>query len=432
MSAPKPLHSAAILAIGDELIGGVHADLNSPFLAAELQKLGWRVSEVRVMADEEEALARCMRELVERNDLVLCSGGLGPTLDDVTRHAAARAASLPLEASSEALAEIARWFADSGRAMPRSNDRQALLPLGAEVLPNACGTAPGFRVAIGAARLCALPGPPRELQDMFERQLRAWIQRQWPEARAAQRRCFHMIGLSESLFADRAGAWMLRSSEELIEFEPLMGVTAKAGTLSVHLSTSAANDERASLCFERRIEEFRERFREEIFSEGEADPGLVLAQRLIEGSISVTTAESCTAGMVAAALTRAPGVSAVLSEAFVTYSNEAKTRALGVPPELLAEHGAVSLPVARAMAAGAAQRSGARLALAVTGIAGPDGGTPEKPVGTVCFATCFDGELRDGLRRFPPAGRESIRGWATTWALGLGLQAICARPASSV
>jgi nicotinamide-nucleotide amidase len=424
LSATKRRQRAAILSIGDELMAGVHPDLNAPFLAAKLKQLGVVVCELRVIADDEKALAEAMRELCARYDLLLVSGGLGPTLDDVTRHAAAAAAGVAIEHSPEAMDDIREWFMRSGRPMPDSNDRQALLPAGAESLANACGTAPGFRLRIGEAYLCAMPGPPRELQDMFQRKVRPWIGQQWPTAVAPLRAQFHLFGVSESLFADKVGSWMARAKDELLEHEPLMGVTANSGALSVHITAMDSRGERGQRLFEERVVAFRARFQEAIYSEQEANLSLVLANRLIDASITVTTAESCTGGLVAGALTRAAGVSAVLGQAFVTYSDESKTRMLGVPEELISKYGAVSIEVARAMAAGAAERSGARLALAITGIAGPGGGTEEKPVGTVCFASCFDGHLRDGRRQFPNAGRESVRGWATTWALGMGLQAI--------
>lgn len=253
---------------------------------------------------------------------------------------------------------------------------------------------------------------------MLEGQLLPWLRAHPLGGSEPLCHSFYLTNLSESLFAERAGDWMDR------EAEPRMGVTVKSGVLSVRLMLQGAAGVDGAARLEQRCRAFRERFAEAIFSESSADLAGVLGQRLIEQGISVTTAESCTGGLVAARLTGVPGISAVLAEAVVVYADEAKSARLGVPTELLERCGAVSREVVEAMARGAAERCGARLSIAISGVAGPTGGSPEKPVGLVHFATCMDGHVVHHERRWAAAGRDKIREWATTAALALLLSAL--------
>ena len=401
----EPARSVGLLAIGDELVQGAHPDLNSPWLASRLTETGRTVARGIGVGDDEEAIAEALLDLSARATLVVASGGLGPTLDDVTRHAAARAAGVPLVRSEEAWEQVLAWYARADRGMPASNERQALVPLGAVVLDNPTGTAPGFRVAVGGATLFVLPGPPAELTVMAERHLLPWAAAHPIGGQVFASRRFHLFDLSESVFADLAGSWMSRAEN------PLMGVTVSGGILSVKLVARAATGHEAEAVLAARALAFGERFGQHVFSEHSADLGLAVGEDLVARGMTATTAESCTGGLVAGALTRAPGISAVFREGIVAYSDEAKVALLGVEPELLARHGAVSQEVALAMASGAAARAGARLAVSVTGIAGPTGGTPEKPVGLVCFGLSRDGETVAVARRWPDAGRDRIRGW---------------------
>lgn len=417
--APQPGRRAALVAIGDELLAGAHPDLNSPALAAGLSQVGWPVARAAVMGDDEVAIACTMADLCSEHGLVVASGGLGPTLDDVTRHAAARAAGRELVTSPEALEQVHRWYETSGRTMPASNERQALIPEGATVLPNPIGTAPGFRVRVGESWLVVLPGPPRELQAMLESALLPWLESEGSDGLLRETRRFHLVGLSESVFADEAGDWMDRGQN------PLMGVTVARGVMSVRLVGRASDRGELTDLLDRRAAAFRERFQRWIFSEEQADPAQVLGRRLVEEGITVSCAESCTGGLVAGSLTRYPGISEVFERGFVTYSNQAKSELLGVPEELVEEHGAVSGQVARAMALGAAERSGAQLAVSTTGIAGPGGGSDEKPVGLVWFGVALGGRAWSEERRWPgSAGRAKIRQWATLHAIGLCLRAL--------
>ena len=400
---------AALVAVGDELLSGATADANSPWLARALEELGVQNVRTEVAGDDEEQAARAIADALAAADLVIVTGGLGPTEDDQTRHAAARAAGRPLRHSEEAWRGVLAWFERRGAAVPSANRRQALLPEGAEILPNAVGTAPGFALEQGGKLLVSLPGPPFEMRAMFDALVRPRLAARAAGGLALHR--FQLHGLSESVFAEQVGDWMARGSN------PLIGCSVKDGILTATLRGRGRDAGEARRLVEARAAEFRARFGAHVFLEGDAPVERALGELLIARGITVTAAESCTTGLVAAQLGRVPGISAVLRAAFVVYSDAAKTELLGVRPETLAAHGAVSEPVAREMAAGAAQRAGARAAVAVSGVAGPGGGTPEKPVGTVAFAVWLDGAGTSELRRLPPTSRDHIRITAANTAL---------------
>jgi nicotinamide-nucleotide amidase len=413
---------AAALAVGDELLDGFQTDLNSPALARFLGERGWSLERVQVVGDDENVIAAALVELARDHVLVLVSGGLGPTLDDLTRHGLAQAAGVDLEPNPEAWGQVQAWYQRSDRTPPPSNARQALLPRGARPLENAQGTAPGIHMRMASTDVFVLPGPPREYGPMLEAHLHPWLAGQDGGGRVRSVRRFHLFGISESLFADQVADWMERGTN------PLMGVTAKDGVLSVRMVAEAADEQEAQDLLAARTAEFTERLGKYVFSEGESDPARVLATELISTGTSVTTAESCTGGALARALTGVAGISEVFREGVVTYADQAKVERLGVDEDLLRAHGAVSGPVAEAMARGMADRTGADLALATTGVAGPGGGTEDKPVGLVWFGVYFQGRTTCLERRWPPVGRERIRRWATAQALVLGLKAVRGQP----
>ena len=409
MSADR--NTAAVITVGDELLAGDHPDLNTPAIAQALAGVGLRLERACVLGDDEAELARLVSEYAASHAVVFVTGGLGPTLDDVTRHALARAAGVALVLSEPALVDLRRWFERSGRTMAKANERQALLPEGGQLLCNRRGTAPGIELLLGGARVFALPGPPAEMQDMLAKEVLPRLKPASGGEYHVQTR-MHLFDLSESLFADRVGEWMER------EANPLIGVTAKAGVLSVRLVARSTRLEQAEQLLASRVDEMRGLFQEHLLSETAADPAHALGQFLIEHGITLALAESCTGGLVASRLTNVPGISAVFGRGWVTYSNEAKQCELGVSAERLAEHGAVSAEVVEAMALGAAERAECRAALAVSGVAGPGGGTPEKPVGLVWYGLALDGRVTSFSRRWPDAGRERVREWATNFALG--------------
>lgn len=406
----------ALVAIGDELLAGKHPDLNSPWMAKQLLDLDLAVDRIVIANDDLEELSGVFRSLCERYDFVFSSGGLGPTLDDVTRHAAASAAGVNLVRNELVLDELREWFEGRGIEMVVANERQALFPERAHVIENRVGTAPGFRVQTAEAWLTCLPGPPREMKVLFAEEVLPWLAelvRKDAEASRVAKHSFHLFGLSESLFAEQVGSWMDRPQN------PLMSVTVSAGVLTSVLRARASTLAEAEAILAPRVAEFRERFELHTFSEESSDLAAVLGQELLLSKKSLTVAESCTGGGVAARLTAQAGISAVFSHGFVTYANRAKRELLGVPEALLEAHGAVSSEVAAAMAAGALKKAGSDLAVAITGIAGPGGGSAEKPVGTVWFGLAKGEETRTVLRQFPDLGREWVRTLATQTALNL-------------
>lgn len=404
---------AALVAVGDELISGAQSDSNSGWISRALASLGLEVVSIELVGDEEVLIAEAVTRALARAEFVCVGGGLGPTLDDVSRHGVARALGRELIEDEPSVEALRAWFERRGVPMSATNRRQALFPAGARILPNRVGTAPAFLAEHAGRAVAALPGPPRELSVVWAEEVVPWLAaRGWARAALAERR-FYLFGVPESQFAERTGSWMARDED------PVLGCTVRDGTLTARLrARSHAPESAARLAA--RAEEFRARFADGIYGEEQWDLEHVLAHELFARDCRITVAESCTGGLALSLLTRVPGISRVLSEGFVTYSDEAKTRLLGVPPELLAAHGAVSREVAEAMALGAARASGAALSLAVTGIAGPHGGSVEKPVGLVWFASARDGVVKSVERRLPPSDRDSIRRLAARTALYLG------------
>ena len=411
----------AVLAIGDELLGGYTVESNGATIAQVLADLGLQVDELRVLRDDETQIAKALGQLAQTNRFVFVTGGLGPTLDDVTRHAAAKAAGVGLELSQLALDEVRAWWTGRSTEMPESNKRQALMPVGSTHISNTAGTAPGFRLELAGATILALPGPPREMREMLTGAVLPWLRTEVSQVELVTAH-FYLFGLSESIFAEMVGDWMDRDAN------PLVGVTASRGVLTVRVRAEAAGGRRAQALIDEFAVGFRERFAEYLFSESDPALEVALAAQLIQRKRSISFAESCTGGQAAANLCRVPGVSEVFSDGFITYSNDAKVRRLGVAPELLAEHGAVSEEVARAMAEGALLMSGADLAVSITGIAGPGGGSEQKPVGLVWFAVSAGGHTLAHSRRFPALSRDWIRDAAARTALHLAWSQLTSGP----
>ncbi|QDU68633.1 CinA family nicotinamide mononucleotide deamidase-related protein [Engelhardtia mirabilis] len=403
----------ACLSIGDELLSGRHADLDAPQVARALGEMGLVVDRVEVIPDDEQTIAEAVGRLRGPHAVIVTSGGLGPTLDDVTRHAVARAAGVELVHSEVAWAAVRVWFERRGVEPPASNRRQALIPTGAVILPNSKGTAPGFLLELDPETILAvLPGPPGELVAMLQDELVPRLRSRFGGDLNLMRHEFALFGLPESEFAQLAGDWMSR------EAIPRMGVSARDGVLAV---TLVSREDGAELLVAARAAEFRERFAHWIYSERDEALATTVGRRLLASGTTVTFAESCTGGGIGRSLTSVPGISGVLREGWVTYSDEAKRERLGVPAELLTRHGAVSAEVAGAMALGAARASGADLAISTTGIAGPGGGSQDKPVGLVFLGLALRGEVWTLERRFPPVDRDRIRRYAEQTALFLAL-----------
>ncbi|HET6204792.1 MAG TPA: CinA family nicotinamide mononucleotide deamidase-related protein [Planctomycetota bacterium] len=409
MSGPR----GVVVSIGDELVSGLHLDLNAPRLARGLLELGVPIERFLSLPDDPKAVAEALREEGARADFLVASGGLGPTLDDVTRDAAAAAGGVPLELDPGQLAAIEARFARRGLPTPESNRRQALFPKGSAVLANPWGTAPGFRMRIGRALAFFLPGPPREMEAMLEAAVLPAIREALPARPGAfVRRRLHAFGVMEAILGERIADWMAGEN-------PRVGTTVRKGEITVSILARGGDEGSARALAERAAEDIRGRLVEAVFGEEGTTLAGAVGRLLIERGISCATAESCTGGLLAKALTDTPGISAVYREGLVVYSNEAKVARLGVPPGTLERFGAVSRETALAMAEGVARTAGVRLGLSVTGIAGPAGGSPEKPVGLVFLGVCLDGCARAWRRQYPPSDRRLIRELAAREALNL-------------
>ena len=370
---------AAILAVGSELLGTDRLDTNSLRLTAVLERHGAELVAKEVVGDDRVRIAAALRRLAGECDLVLVTGGLGPTADDLTREGAADAFGLEPALDEAVLAEIEARFRSFGRAMPAVNRRQALVPAGAKVLPNRRGTAPGLLLSAGGATLFLFPGVPHELDGLIEAALEPWLAARGGGG-GIETAVLKVACLPESEVEERIAPAYGEFGREAIS------VLARPGEIELRFRAAGAPAERRA-----RLDAIAARLRalvgRAVFA-GAAEASLesVTGALLAAGGRTLATAESCTGGLVAERITRVAGSSGWFAGGVVAYSNELKRRLLGVAEELLAAHGAVSEPVARAMAEGARARLGADFAIAITGVAGPGGGTPDKPIGTVHLA----------------------------------------------
>ena len=396
------IRTAEILSIGDELIHGSNLDTNARWLAQLLERHGLAVERFTVVGDDPALLQRAMDEACRRADVVVATGGLGPTLDDRTRDVAAKLAGGPLWFDQASWQAILDYLRARNRPIPDSNRRQAEFPPGAVVLQNPVGTAPAFRLRIHRAEMFAFPGVPREMKKLAEDHLAPWLEK-LPGAQPIAQQCLVVLGPSEALLGERIEPFMVAGRE------PAVGVTASGGLLTIRVVARGADLDAAQAACEATSAQIRPLLGEWLLAEGEATLQELAARRLVARNVTVAAAESCTGGLFSARLAEVPGVSAVFLGSVVSYANDVKVAALGVDPALLAQHGAVSEQVTAAMATGVCARLGARLGLSVSGIAGPGGGTVEKPVGTICFGLCLDGAVTTWTLRFPDLGREFLR-----------------------
>lgn len=400
-------HTARILAIGDELLLGRTVDTNSAWLARWCIDRGFRVTGVQILGDDEASLVYAMRESAIAADLVLVTGGLGPTEDDRTRHALASAMETPLEESAAAWKQVSAYWGKLGRGQqpPASNRRQALTPKGATLLRNDRGTAPGLLGSCHGAWIACMPGVPHEMKAMAER-LGQQLPKRFPDLFVPTVGEVHFAGLGESSAQDMLG--VLLSGET-----PRVGITAhELGHITVRCVGTAT-------AVKRRCAAVRKVLKAHLVPEAGLAPSLV-ARLIVKGQI-ITAAESCTCGHIAAMIGAVPGASNVLRQTYVTYHNDAKQRLVGVDPGDLKLHGAVSQAVVEQMARGALAAAGADLAVASSGIAGPDGGTKAKPVGTVWIAAAMGDRVVSKLTHVR-GDRERVQRRAAASALLLGWQ----------
>lgn len=412
----KVLRHAEILAVGTELLTPFRTDTNSLYLTARLNELGLEVRSKTVVADDRESLEYALRTALGRADVVVTTGGLGPTEDDMTRDALAAVAGVPFVEDAAVLAAIEQRFAARGMNMPVVNRKQAQVPLGAIVLPNPRGTAPGLWFEIGSAIAIALPGPPREMQPMFEHDVLPRL-----EARSGgvvlRRRVLKIAGRGESHVEEIAqpvyGPW--RDADPAIHTT----ILAALGQIELHLSAQGEDAARLDQALDAAVAALHSALGKIVVSvDGRSLPEVVGAL-LLERHLTLSAGESCTGGLFLGALTDVPGSSAWIAGGVVAYANEVKVDVLGVAADLIAAHGAVSEPVAAAMAEGARLRLNASVGVGITGIAGPAGGSEAKPVGTVAIAVAGPADRRVVRTVRFPGDRTMVRQMAVNAALDL-------------
>ncbi len=400
---------AAIVAVGSEMLTPYRTDTNSLWLTGQLNEIGYLVTLKVVAGDDRQELSSVLQWLVERFDLIFTIGGLGPTEDDLTRECAAEVIGLPLEFDQRWFDRMTARFAERRIPMSVNNRRQAMVPKGAEVLPNAIGTAPGLFVTHAGGVIVLLPGPPHELMRMYSESVEPKLR--FPHgATKVLRQTLKVAGLPEST-VDQLIAPIY------IEYRDVTTTILAAPTgIEIHLSTAAADDQTGRARLHELVERIRIPLGMNLFTITGERMEEVVGRLLIARRATLSTAESCTGGLVSKRLTDVPGSSRYMLGGLVTYSNDAKTRFLDVPVGLIERHGAVSGEVAESMAKGVRSRFGSTLGLGVTGIAGPDGGTEQKPVGLVYVGVADD---RESLARrlLLPGDRDQVRERAAQIAL---------------
>ncbi len=370
--------TAAVLSIGTELTRGEITNTNQSWLASQLTALGVEVSHAETVADDPEAIIASLRRLGAAHRLIVSTGGLGPTTDDLTSETVAKLLGVPMRRDAEALEVIRKRVESYGNQLTPSNAKQADFPQGSSILSNAVGSAPGFAVDIGGARAFFMPGVPHEMRTMFETHVADFARALNPESHVAQVR-LRTFGLPESKVNDLLGG--LEEARDVI-----VGYRAHFPEIEVKLLARRATQAAALDAARAAAAETQRRLGGIVYGEGDAGLPEVVGQLLLERGLSLVTAESCTGGLVSKLITDVAGSSRYFTASAVTYTNASKHYLLGVDQQLIEDHGAVSPEVAGAMAQGALDRLGGDVSIALTGVAGPGGGTEAKPVGLVHYA----------------------------------------------
>jgi nicotinamide-nucleotide amidase len=374
---------AWIVAVGSELLTPFRVDTNSLAITERLNAIGIDVRLKFVVGDDVDELASIFERGIGHIDVIVCTGGLGPTEDDITRDGLTRALKVPIDVDEAIVERIRQRFERRGLTMPENNRRQGIVPRGATIVENPRGTAPGLWVEREGTSIAVLPGPPREMTPMLEALIAERLQ---PRTAGAGlfRRVLKLTGRTESDVDQRAhqayGRWL---------FAPVPIATtilAVMGSIELHLTASAASRAEAEAALDAAVQELRDLLGTTIYSVDGRQLEAVIGDLVRDKRLTLAVAESCSGGLLASRITDVPGSSEYFDRGVVCYSNRAKEEMLGVPAALIAAHGAVSEPVASAMAGGIAERSGSDIGIGITGIAGPGGGTSEKPVGTVAIA----------------------------------------------
>lgn len=405
-----------LLSVGTELLLGNIINTNAAFLAEQCASLGLSVYYQTVVGDNPKRLEDTVRLALERSDIVMMTGGLGPTKDDLTKETAAKVAGLPLVEDAHTKACIQKFFdIRKSKVITENNWKQAMVPQGCIVVENKNGTAPGLIIEIpkenGIKRMILMPGPPNELRPMFQNDIYPYLNQLQPETIYSV--TAKICGLGES--------YVETEISDLIEAQtnPTIAPYAKTNEVHLRMTAKAENDKAAAKMIEPLLEELKRRFGQHIYTTKEEETlEEVLVQMLQVRKLTIATAESCTGGLVAGRLVNVPGVSDSLHGGFVTYVDDAKKAFVGVKEESLKKYGAVSAAVAEEMAVGCAKKANTDIGIAVTGLAGPDGGTKEKPVGLVYIACSIHGKTK--VKELHLTGnRSKIREYAVAKALVL-------------
>ncbi|MCC6909758.1 MAG: CinA family nicotinamide mononucleotide deamidase-related protein [Phycisphaerales bacterium] len=408
--------TAGILTIGDELTSGDRVDTNSTWLSEQLLGLGIETAFHLALPDDRRSIADSIAESGRRVGVLLITGGLGPTEDDLTRQALADAMGESLETDERALTLLKVRFEKRGMDMPRRNLQQVQRPTSAALIPNALGTAPGLRAQIGEARVFVMPGVPGEMKHMWAEHVEPALRQLTNGAQRCLTTWIHSVSLAESKVGEMIEDLMQRDAQ------PVVGTLVRDFVVSVRIRADGSGPDVEDLVVTA-ARTVRDRLGVYAFGKDDDTLAGVVVRQLAARSASLATAESCTGGLLGSMVTEVSGASAVYRGGWVTYSNEFKIDLLDVAPETIEQHGAVSGLTADQLAIGALAQSGSSFALAITGIAGPDGGSSAKPVGTVFVALAFideDGEPSSHVRRFVfPGNREMIRQRAAITALAM-------------
>lgn len=406
---------ACLVAVGSEMLTPFRVDTNSLYVTEQLNTIGIDVRMKAVVGDDVDELTSILRGALEWADVIVMTGGLGPTEDDLTRDAVARVLNLSMAENEAVVTRIRERFARRGLTMPDINRRQGMVPHGAELLENANGTAPGLWLEHGRTVIVLLPGPPREMKPMFESVVR---DRLAPRAggRGLFRRVIKITGRTESDVDATVQPIYGRWASQAVPISTT--ILAVLGQIELHLTALADDRASAQPALDAAVRELQAALGETIYSVDGRGLEAVVAALLTERRLTIATAESCSGGLLSSRLTDVPGSSAYMQQGVICYSNESKTQLAGVPASLIETHGAVCEPVASALATGIRERAGTHVGVGITGIAGPTGGTPEKPVGTVAIAVSALDEQRVRTFQFF-GGRDLVKFQSSQAALNM-------------
>lgn len=399
-----------ILSVGTEILLGDILNTNSRYLSKELANLGIDVYYHQVVGDNRERILSALKEAFSRSDIIITTGGLGPTKDDMTKELVAEFLGMDMYLHEESLKKIEDYFKKMGRIPVKSNEKQAYFPKEAIILENNNGTAPGAIFEKDGKAIIVLPGPPKEMEPMFNNSVRKYLEKLTGYTIVSE--VLRVFGIGESEAESKL--------QDLIDNgqNPTIAPYAKEGEVTFRITAKGKNEEEAKELIKPLKEEVYKRLGNLIYNTGDVSIQETVGEMLVNKNMTIGVSESCTGGLVSAKLIEYPGISSVFLEGAVTYSNEAKMRTLNVKKDTLEKFGAVSEETAIEMAEGIAKRCGSRIGVSTTGIAGPGGGTEEKPVGLVYIGVCIDGKTKVERHVFS-GNRNAVRNKASMTALNM-------------